>query len=259
MWIDTHCHLDAPEFAADREAVIASAQRAGVSAFVIPAVTLDTCQDVLTLCQQQPACVPALGLHPIYADSHHQLSDIDRLDELLARHRPRAVGEIGLDFFVEGLSEEKQTALFVAQLKLARKHDLPVLLHVRRSQDKILKYLRQFPVRGGFAHAFNGSRQQAQQFLDMGFKLGFGGAMTYPRALRIRELATTLPLDALVIETDAPDIPPEWQPHQRHAPDQLPRIASLLAELRGGIPLGELATQLRRNSEAVLGPLPAGI
>lgn len=253
MWIDTHCHLDAPEFKPDLATLMADAQQSGVSAWVVPAVTLATCTDVIALSEQQSACIPALGLHPIYADAVHEMSHIDQLDELLAKHRPWAVGEIGLDFFVEGLDEKKQTDLFVAQLKLARKYDLPVVLHVRRSQDKILKYLRQFPVKGGFAHAFNGSDQQAMQFVQIGFKLGFGGAMTYSRALKIRHLAVTLPLDSIVIETDGPDIPPEWTPHQRHTPDQLPRIAKVLAALRGGIALDELSIQLRINTEAALG------
>ncbi|MGA1562163.1 MAG: TatD family hydrolase, partial [Gammaproteobacteria bacterium] len=162
----------------------------------------------------------------------------------------------GLDFFVEGLDAKRQEDLFIAQLKLARKHQLPVLLHVRRAQDAILKALRRIEVPGGIAHAFNGSMQQAQQFIALGFKLGFGGAMTYSRALNLRRLATELPLEAIVLETDAPDIAPEWISGQRNDPSQLARIAQVLAELRG-ISVDEVITQTTRNAQAVMPRLAA--
>lgn len=230
--VDSHCHLDASEFDADREAVVAAAQHAGVSHIVVPAIARFNFDAVLALAERYPCCVPALGIHPLYVDAA-QPQDLDVLRDKLAAARPAAVGEIGLDYFVEGLDRAKQETFYVAQLKLAREFGLPVLLHVRKSVDHILKHLRRIAVPGGIAHAFNGSRQQAETFIDMGFKLGFGGAMTWPRALHLRELAATLPLESIVLETDAPDIPPEWLGRQgRNSPAELPKIAKVLAELR---------------------------
>ncbi len=232
MLIDTHCHLDAAEFDADRPAVIAGAIAAGVGMMVVPAVYRDNFAPVLRLPQQHAECACALGIHPMYVESSTP-DDLQALKSLLNNPHVVAVGEIGLDFFVEGYNREMQEYYFVEQLKLAKAFDLPVLLHVRRSIDIILKYLRIYKVRGGIAHAFNGSEQQAQEFIKLGFKLGFGGAMTYPRATRLRHLAEHLPLDAIVLETDAPDMAPEWLGHgARNSPGQLPQIARVLAELR---------------------------
>ena len=152
---------------------------------------------------------------------------LDELRDYLKQHKPVAVGEIGLDFFIQHYDQTRQEHFFVEQLKLARDFDLPVLLHIRRAQDTILKHLRQIKVRGGIAHAFNGSRQQADEFIKLGFKLGFGGAMTYSRATKLRELAATLPLDSIVLETDAPDIPPDFlERGLPNEPKYLPRIAT---------------------------------
>lgn len=231
--VDSHCHLDAAEFDTDREDIVARARKAGVGALVLPAVTCDNFEAVLDLHRRYPECHPALGLHPMFVDQAAP-DDLKLLDQMLGRPEVVAVGEIGLDFFVPDHDRDRQVFFYTEQLKLAAKHDLPVLLHVRKSQDDILKYLRRHPVRGGIAHAFNGSRQQAEAFIDLGFKLGFGGAMTWPGALRIRELAATLPLSSIVLETDAPDIPPVWLGRAgRNSPDQLPAIAQVLAELRG--------------------------
>jgi TatD DNase family protein len=250
MWIDTHCHLDASEFDADRDAVRQRACEAGVARCVIPAVERAHWGAVQALAHRH-ADAYALGIHPLYVPQAHE-DDLLALDDALtaAKDDPRlvAVGEIGLDYFVPALCEpamrERQWAFYSAQLKLARKHGLPVILHVRRSADGLLKGLRQVAVTGGIAHAFNGSAQQAQVFMGLGFALGFGGAMTYERATQLRSLATALPEQALVLETDAPDIPPHWiyqtaeqraagQPQGRNAPEQLPRIAQVLADLRG--------------------------
>jgi TatD DNase family protein len=231
--VDSHCHLDAAEFDLDRDAVIVAAQRAGVGAIVVPAVERANFQAVLQLCQRHAMCVPALGIHPMYVDQA-QPEDLMLLKQSLADDHVVAIGEIGLDFFVEGYDAATQEFYFSEQLKLAREFDLPVLLHVRRAQDVVLKHLRRMKVRGGIAHAFNGSRQQAEAFIDLGFKLGFGGTMTWPRALRVRDLAATLPLTSIVLETDAPDIPPEWIGRVgRNSPQELPHIARILAELRG--------------------------
>jgi TatD DNase family protein len=268
VWIDTHCHLDAPEFDADRDAVRAQARAAGVGLCVLPAVQRKDWAGVQALAMRHGDGY-ALGIHPLYVPAA-QDADLQALDEALtdARGDPRlvAVGEIGLDFFVPALCEpvmrERQWRFYLAQLQLARKHGLPVILHVRRSADLLLKGLRQVGVAGGIAHAFNGSAQQAQAFIGLGFALGFGGAMTFERATALRELARSLPLHALVLETDAPDIPPQWiyrtaearaagQPQGRNTPAELPRIAQVLADLRG-MDLQALAQATVANARRVL-------
>ncbi len=250
MFIDTHCHLDAAEFAADRDETAARAAAAGVTKLVIPAVERANFAAVLETCRRYSGCYPALGIHPMYV-GNAQPQDLELLRCAVATQRPVAIGEIGLDFFVPGFDREKQEFYFTEQLKIAREFDLPVLMHLRRAQDTVLKFLRRFPVRGGIAHAFNGSRQQAEAFLKQGCKLGFGGAFTWSRALNLRELAKTLPLEAFVLETDAPDIPPEFAGRGRNSPEYLPRIAQILADLRH-LPLPELAAGIRANTLAVL-------
>lgn len=232
MLIDTHCHLDAAEFNADRDVVHAAALAAGVERMVIPAVAVDGFSKLKSVVARYPGCVAAYGIHPLYVMGARE-EDLSVLRDWLAREQPVAVGEIGLDFYVTDSDPLRQEFFFVEQLKLAREFDLPVLLHVRRSVDQVLKHLRRIRVRGGIAHAFNGSRQQADEFIKLGFKLGFGGAMTFFGSTRIRALAAELPADAIVLETDAPDIPPAWLGGQCNAPGELLRIAGVLAELRG--------------------------
>jgi TatD DNase family protein len=250
MWIDTHCHLDAAEFSADRDAVAAAAVAAGVTKIVVPAVEVANFAAVRQCCQRYPGCLPAYGIHPMYTPQATD-ADLDVLRDWLQRERPVAVGEIGLDHFVEGLDPARQLHLFVEQLKLAREFDLPVLLHVRRAVDPILRELRRIGVRGGIAHAFNGSRQQAEMFISLGFKLGFGGAMTWPRATRLRTLAATLPLESMVLETDAPDIPPDFVGRGRNEPAFLSRIAQTLSELRAQ-PVDEIAKNTSQNATNIL-------
>lgn len=265
MWIDTHCHLDAPEFDADRDAVVARARAAGVAQLVLPAVEVAHFAAVRALAHAHGFAY-ALGIHPLYVQRAAD-EDLARLDAELAAQRDDpllvAVGEIGLDHFVPGLDRERQERFYVEQLKIARRHGLPVILHVRRSADALLKQLRRIEVGGGIAHAFNGSAQQAQAFVALGLRLGFGGAATFDRALQIRELARTLALDSIVVETDAPDIPPHWlyrtageraadgRGHHRNEPAELPRIARELAALRG-IAEPELAACTTRNALRVL-------
>ena len=249
-WIDTHCHLDAPEFAGDVAKVRARAAASGVSLCVIPAVevgSFDACRQLA----HRHGDAYALGIHPMYVARADDAA-LQQLDQALQRHAddPRlvAVGEIGLDYFLPELAAAgplryRQEVFYIEQLKLARKHRLPVILHVRRAVDQVLKGLRDIGVPGGIAHAFNGSRQQADVFLDMGFKLGFGGAVTYERATRLRALAAELPAEAIVMETDAPDIPPHWlyataeqrsegRAQGRNEPGQLARIGAEVAALR---------------------------
>jgi TatD DNase family protein len=263
MWIDSHCHLDACESGADGGLSAQRAAQLGVDWIVIPAVAPDNFATVAALAHQNINCVYALGIHPIFVPQAQE-SDLDALRQsvAVAMNDPRlvAIGEIGHDFFVPELKTaamaEKQTHFYREQLKIARDFGLPVLLHVRRSQDLILKQLRAINVTAGIAHAFNGSLQQAQAFIDLGFKLGFGGAMTFPRALQIRRLAATLPLDAIVLETDAPDMAPAWLHPARNSPEQLPQIGLHLADLRGQA-AGDVARVTSANVIAVLPRLAA--
>ena len=260
LWIDTHCHLDAPEFAADLPAVRERARQAGVGLCVWPAVQAADFDRVRALATAHGDAY-ALGIHPLFTPNAQE-QDLHTLEQALtqAQGDPHlvAVGEIGIDGWVPGLDMARQQHFYRAQLALAQRHGLPVLLHVRRSADALLSGLRQCPVVGGIAHAFNGSRQQADQFIAMGFKLGFGGALTFERALQLRRLARELPLNALVLETDAPDIPPRWlyrtQAERaqgavmgRNEPAELVRIAQCLADLRG-MGLADLARATTANA-----------
>jgi TatD DNase family protein len=268
LWIDTHCHLDAAEFAGDRDAARQRAAAAGVLHCVLPAVAPANFDAVRTLAHRHGDSY-ALGIHPLCTPTAAE-ADLEQLDRALAAHRddPRlvAVGEIGLDHFLPGLDPARQEFFYREQLALARRHGLPVLLHVRRSADQLLKHLRRAGVTG-IAHAFNGSAQQAAAFLRLGFKLGFGGTLTYERSLQIRRLATGLPLAALVLETDAPDIPPHWlyrtaqqraagAVQGRNEPAQLPAIGAVLAQLRGLDPAA-LAEATSRNAREALPRLAA--
>lgn len=239
MWIDTHCHLDAHEFGNESLEIARRAQAAGVSMIVIPAVERANFGVVRELAHGVPNASYTLGIHPIYVPNATD-ADLDALrtavEQALGDPRFVGIGEIGLDFFIPMLCEpvmrDKQERFFREQLRIARDFGLPVLMHVRRSQDMVLKHLRQVRPPGGIAHAFNGSFQQAQTYIDLGFRLGFGGAMTFTRALQIRRLAAELPLDAIVLETDAPDIAPAWIHPGRNSPEQLPRIGAMLADMR---------------------------
>ena len=276
-WIDTHCHLDAAEFTADSGVVRARARALGVAHCVIPAVEVSNFEAVRNLAHAGGDSY-CLGIHPVFV-KHARPADLSELDACLQAHRddPRlvAVGEIGLDYFVPELCEsplrEQQEHFYREQLKLARKHGLPVVLHVRRSADRLLKHLREVGQSGGawtgIAHAFNGSEAQAQEFIKLGFKLGFGGAVTFERALQLRRLAQTLPLDAIVMETDSPDMPPHWlyttaqervkgAGQGRNEPGELPRIASVVAQLRG-MTLEALAQATMHNACHALPKLSA--
>lgn len=251
MLIDSHLHLDAGEFDADREAVIAAAREAGVTRFVLPAVELANCAAVHDLARRLPGSACAYGIHPLYVDRASE-ADIPALRARLADGGAVALGEIGLDGFVAEPLIARQEWFFCEQLRLAREFDLPVIMHLRRAQDLVLKCLRRLPVKGGIAHAFNGSRQQAEIFMKLGFKLGFGGAMTYPGSTRIRALAASLPLAAIVLESDAPDIPPAWAPGLRNEPANLARYAAVLAGLRG-CSIEEIAAATSANAREALG------
>jgi TatD DNase family protein len=258
MWIDTHVHLDAPEFGEQSLDVAARAAQAGVSMIMAMAVERSNFGAVASLAAGAPNVCYALGIHPICVPQAKG-EDLEFLREAAqsALDDPNfvGIGEIGLDYFIPQLCEpamrEKQERFFREQLRIARDLNLPVMTHVRRSQDQVLKHLRQIRPPGGIAHAFNGSFQQAKTFIDLGLHLGFGGAMTFTRALQIRRLATELPLGAIVLETDSPDIPPSWVHPGRNSPDQLPGIGAALAELRG-IGVEEVREAVYANSLAAV-------
>ena len=271
MWIDSHCLLDAPEFGAEHALALSlreSAATLGVGLCVIPAVERANFDTVRQLAHRTGDAY-ALGIHPLYVPQA-QDTDLDVLDAALTAHRgdPRlvAVGAIGLDFFVPALCtpemRERQCFFYRAQLRLARQHGLPVIVHVRRSADHLLKHLRELPTGGGIAHAFNGSEQQAHAFLGLGFKLGFGGAVTFEPARQLRRLAAELPISSLVLETDAPDIPPHWlyttaaqraagQAQGVNSPAELPRIGAVVAGLRN-LPVDALMQATTANAVAAL-------
>ncbi len=257
MLIDTHCHLDASDFSPDRDAVALAARQAGIEKIIIPAVAPDTFSAVRACCARYPGCFPAYGIHPLFVDriDDKALSGLAAwIDaELRGPYPPVAIGEIGLDFYRPGFAAERQKEFFHAQLRLAADFALPVLLHVRSAVDAVLDGLRQTGTSRGIAHAFNGSRQQAERFIKRGFYLGFGGAMTYPSAIRIRQLASTLPLESIVLETDAPDMPPVWLAGQRNTPCQLLRIAQTLAELRSQA-LDEITRLTAANAAQIIVP-----
>ena len=257
MWIDTHCHLDAPEFDADRDAVVERARAAGVSMIVIPAGHVDHFGKVRDVAHRYGLAY-ALGIHPLCVGASRE-DDIGRVrDAATAAREDRrfvAIGEIGIDFYEPGLDRARQEWFFKEQLRIARDLDLPVIVHVRRSADALLKYFNRIEVPGGIVHAFNGSSDQAERLRAHDLKLGFGGAMTYDGSLRIRRFAATLPDDAFVLETDSPDIPAQWQrkasTQPRNEPGELPRIAQVMVELRD-TSAETLAAHNRRNARAAL-------
>ena len=239
MWIDSHCHLDAPEFDADRDEVVAQSRADGVEAIInLPGHVDHFAQAKAT--RERYGCLTGFGIHPMWVAGpagHSSREHIAVLRQWVKREKPDLIGEIGLDFFVADFNQSEQEWFFAEQLKIARDFDLPVSLHVRRSQDHLLKHLRRIKVRGGFAHAFNGSAQQAQEFVKLGFCLGFGGTATFPQAQRVRALLRDVPLENVVVETDAPDIPPSFLGTMgstaRNSPVFLPQIGVLLASVRG--------------------------
>ena len=255
--IDTHCHLDLPAFDPDRDGVLERCRAGGVAALVVPGVLATGWDGLLGLCREEAGLFPALGLHPVYLDQHRVDADIRLLEARLATERPVAVGEIGLDYAVAGLDRERQQTLFEAQLACARDAGLPVILHVRKAHDQVLATLKRIRVCGGTAHAFNGSLQQAAQYRELGFRLGFGGMLTFERSTRLRALARALPLEAMVLETDAPDMTVVQHRGERNSPEYLPYCLAALAQVRNES-LEVVAQQTTRNARAVFGlPAPA--
>lgn len=248
--IDTHCHLDLADFDADRAQVLADARAAGVTSIVVPGIDAAGWEKLLQLCDGDRELYPALGLHPVFLERHHD-SDVAALERRLDESQPVAVGEIGLDFYAKDADCERQLELCAAQLAVARDAGLPVLLHVRKAHDQMLQLLCDTRVIGGIAHAFSGSLQQARQYLELGFCLGFGGMLTFERSSRLRRLARELPLDAIVLETDAPDLTVASHQYQRNSPAYLPEVLSALSEVREEDP-GMIAERTTANARRLL-------
>jgi TatD DNase family protein len=249
--IDSHCHLDFEAFDHDRDAVLDNAAAAGVGAIVVPGVQRDTWDRLVELCGAVGHLYYALGLHPLFIGAHRP-ADLDELAARVSALAPVAVGEIGLDFFDKNQDPVPQLALFERQLEIAREHSLPVILHVRKAHDEVLALLRRHRIRGGIAHAFNGSRQQADKYLELGFKLGFGGMLTFERSRKLRTLARDLPLDALVLETDAPDMTVAQYRGRRNSPEYIPYVLDALASVRAESK-EEIAAATTRNAAATFG------
>lgn len=261
MWTDTHLHLDAAEYDLDRDQVVRHARANHVNRFVLPAVQVSNFQTVQNLAASTQGAVYCLGIHPLYVEKSSD-NDLVKLRHAvqLAIDDPlfAGIGEIGLDGFVPNPDWKRQSLFFNEQLKIARDFDLPVVMHVRRAQDLILKSLRTYQPKSGIAHAFNGSLQQAEHFVKLNMCLGFGGASTFSRALQIRRLIAQMPAETLVLETDGPDIPPEWINHQRNEPAHIAGIAEVVAQVRG-ISLWELSMMTQANAERSLPALSAGL
>ena len=248
---DSHCHIDVADFDADRDAVLAECRAQGVSRIVVPGVVASGWDKLVQLCRQQQGLYPALGLHPVFLDQHGA-NDLKLLEQRLAVEGDVvAVGEIGLDFYLADLDQQRQIALFEAQLVIANNAGLPVILHVRKAHEQVIAILKRFKPKGGIVHAFNGSLEQAQQYMEMGFMLGFGGMITYERSTKLRKLVKQLPLESIVLETDAPDMSGEPCRGQRNSPQYLPQYLQALAEIRGGS-VEHVAAVTTENVMAVL-------
>lgn len=248
---DTHCHLDFPEFDQDREYIIRQCLEQHISTIVVPGVSQKHWPRLLTICHQLDGLYPALGLHPCFLHDH-QPSDLTLLAQHCESKSVIAIGEIGLDFYVAGLDRNSQRHYFSEQLQIARQYQLPVLIHARKSHDEILRFLKSITVKAGIIHAYSGSYEQAKEYLKLGFKLGFGGAFTYPRATRLRSLVARLPLDAWVLETDAPDMSPVNHRGQRNSPRYLTEIASTFIDLYDNpVEAEQVLQQLQQNAQAV--------
>lgn len=264
--IDSHCHLDFPVFNDDRSLILQSCREHNITAIVVPGVCRKDWQGILTLCHDQAMLFPALGLHPCFTDEHID-KDLDRLEQLCASEKLTAIGEIGLDFFenkkfrtkkfenkvsIKNIDRDSQCHYFSEQLKIAEQYQLPVLIHARKSHDEVIKYLKQSPSLRGIIHAYSGSYEQAKEYLKLGFKLGFGGAFTYPKATKLRSLLLKLPADAWVLETDAPDMSPVKHHGKRNSPQYLSEIAQEFIQLYAAGEGSQIIEQLSENTLDVL-------
>ncbi|MFW5426508.1 MAG: TatD family hydrolase [Methylophagaceae bacterium] len=248
--IDSHCHLDFKQFDLDRDDILSNCLQLGIQDIVIPGVTANSWESLLNVCQQSTMLHPALGLHPMFMKEHLP-EHLIKLPNLISKHAVIAVGEIGLDFYITGHDKASQIELFSAQLKIAQQTKLPVLLHVRKAHEQTINLLKQHPVSGGIVHAFNGSLQQAEQYQELGFLLGVGGAITHLKATRLRTMVSQLPLSSIALETDAPDMPLHMMKQQHNTPENIAVILDALAILRSESK-DEIASVTTANCQRVL-------
>ena len=249
---DSHCHWDHPRLQALQPELWQACIKQGVQDILVPATTAAQWPVLVALCKAQPRWHLALGLHPYFLP-HHQVSHFSLLQHWVTQAKPLAIGEIGLDWHLPEATWAAQEVLFIEQLKLAKQVKLPVILHVRKCHDRVIKLLHQQRFsQAGFVHAYSGNEQQAKAYADMGFKLGVGGTITYERASKTRHLVSRLPLSWLVLETDAPDMPMAHQMDRLNRPDALPRVLDVLAAIRAE-DRAQLAQQTTRNCRCVLG------
>lgn len=249
--IDSHCHFDADRFDPDRDAAYMRARAAGVAAQIVPAVSAALWSKVKAVTTAYPGLYPAYGLHPMCLDEHRP-EHLIALAKWVEQARPAAIGECGLDYYIPGLDPAQQVVFFTEQLRIARAYDLPVIVHARRAVDHVIKYLRRFPGVHGVVHSFSGSEQQARRLLELGFLLGFGGPLSYPRAQRLQHLLQVLPLQGVLLETDAPYQPGLLHQGQRNEPAFLPETLAVIARLRNQDP-AEIALVTTRNALALFG------
>lgn len=248
--VDTHSHLDVSDFDTDRVDVLQHCHELGISKIIIPAIESKTWLKLLKFCQSDKGLYPALGLHPVFIEQH-QADDIKKLEILVEQSSPVAIGEVGLDFYIKDLDKDKQLDLFEQQLLVAKNYNLPVILHVRKAHDQVLQLLKKITVKGGFCHAFNGSMQQAEKYIELGFKLGFGGTLTYENSTKIHQLAKSLPLESIVLETDAPDMVVESHRGERNSPEYIIESLAALAKIRGE-DISVIAEQTSINANDVI-------
>lgn len=249
--IDTICHIDDSSFDNDRNEVIANCQKLGVHKIVVPSVSTANWEKVHRLCSQYDALYPAFGLHPMFVNEH-QKTDIDKLDDYLKQHPSVAVGEVGLDYYADNKEQDRQQWFFEQQLEVAAAHDIPLILHVRKAHADVIACLKKSSIkRGGTVHAFNGSMELAQEYIKLGFKLGFGGMLTNKNASKLQKLASELPLNAIVLETDAPDLSGSKHKGERNSPEYLPEVLHKLADLRSEN-IAKIAQQTTLNANTVL-------
>jgi len=248
--IDSHCHLDFKQFDLTRKEILANCLQLGINDIVVPAVTASSWQKLLSVCETSPTLHPALGLHPMFMEDHLP-EHISKLHELISKHHTIAIGEIGLDFYLKNHNKDAQITLFTQQLKIAQNAKLPVLLHIRKAHDQTISLLKKYSVTGGIVHAFSGSLEQAKQYQKLGFLLGVGGAMTHPKATRLRKMIAQLPLSSIALETDAPDMPLHLMKQQHNTPENITVILDAVTALRTESK-DEIARATTENCQRVL-------
>ncbi len=247
MIIDSHCHIDFPEFDDDREQVLASSDKLGINHIIVPGVTCDAWPRIKACCKQYPMLHPCYGLHPYFIEQHHE-DDLTQLEHWLITENPVAVGECGLDYYLKHLDKQLQHFYFHRQLELAQQYDLPVVIHARKSTEDVINIIKQYPGISGMIHSYSGSFEQAIKLIDLGFYLSFGGPITYDNAKRLRKLVTSLPLESILVETDAPDQPiAEWT-SKRNEPAAIMSIIDTIAALHD-IDTDEVAIQTSENAQ----------